>query len=155
MISLTSLSVAFIAGRVLFGHLPDRLGGARVAFVCVLIEAIGQALIWLAPGFAVALTGVILSGLGYSLVYPGLGIEALRHTPSQQRGVAMGAYSAFLDLSLGISGPVLGLVATAAPLNTVFFVSMFAVLAAAPVAIRLSESRKPAVVCTAAFADAA
>lgn len=67
------------------------MGGARVlvAFICVVIEAIGQALIWLAPGFGIALTGVILSGLGYSRVYPGLGTEALRKTPSQQRGVAM------------------------------------------------------------------
>ena len=31
--------------------------------------------------------------------------------PPQSRGLAMGAYTAFLDLSLAISGPVLGLVA--------------------------------------------
>ena len=28
-VALTSLSVAFIAGRMLFGHLPDRLGDRR------------------------------------------------------------------------------------------------------------------------------
>ena len=37
-----------------FGHLPDRIGGAKVALVCVLIEAAGQALIWLAPWPALA-----------------------------------------------------------------------------------------------------
>lgn len=152
-VALTSLSVAFIAGRVFFGHLPDRLGGARVAFICVLIEAVGQVLIWLAPGFAIALTGVTLSGLGYSLVYPGLGIEALRTTPSQQRGVVMGAYSAFLDLSLGISGPVLGLIASATALNTVFLVSTVVVLTAAPMAVRLSKATKSA--CSAALLQVA
>jgi hypothetical protein len=37
-----------MAGRLIFGHLPDRIGGTKVALVCVLIEAAGQALIWLA-----------------------------------------------------------------------------------------------------------
>jgi hypothetical protein len=46
--AFTALSVAFIAGRLIFGHLPDKVGGARVALVCMLIEAAGQALIWLA-----------------------------------------------------------------------------------------------------------
>ena len=45
----TSFSVAFMIGRIFFGHLPDKIGGAKVALVCVLIEAAGQAMIWLAP----------------------------------------------------------------------------------------------------------
>src|SRR5216683_2231693 len=49
-LAFTALSVAFIAGRALFGHLPDRIGGAKVALVCILIEAVGQALGRLAPG---------------------------------------------------------------------------------------------------------
>jgi MFS family permease len=93
--AFTALSVAFIAGRLIFGHLPDKVGGARVALVCMLIEVAGQALIWLAPSSALALVGVTLSGLGYSLVYPGLGVEAVRNAPPQNRGLAMGAYTAF------------------------------------------------------------
>ncbi|HMY77060.1 MAG TPA: arabinose transporter, partial [Blastocatellia bacterium] len=65
-LAITLLSVAFIAGRIFFGHLPDR-GGVKVAFVCIVIEAIGQALIWLAPQPMLAFVGVILTGLGYSL----------------------------------------------------------------------------------------
>src|SRR5439155_24443976 len=48
-LALTAVSTAFVLGRVVFGHLPDRIGGAKVALVCILIEAAGQALIWLAP----------------------------------------------------------------------------------------------------------
>src|SRR5258707_7538000 len=44
-LAFTALSVAFIAGRALFGHLPDRIGGAKVALVRILIEAVGHALI--------------------------------------------------------------------------------------------------------------
>ena len=59
-----------IAARLVFGHLPDRLGGAQVAFICVFIEAAGLALIWLASGPIVAATGAVLTGFGYALVYP-------------------------------------------------------------------------------------
>src|SRR5262249_11700176 len=47
-LAFTALAAAFILGRIVFGHLPDRVGGARVALVCVLVEAAGQALIWVA-----------------------------------------------------------------------------------------------------------
>ena len=42
-------SGAFVIARLFFGHLPDSLGGARVALVCLVVEAAGQAMIWLAP----------------------------------------------------------------------------------------------------------
>lgn len=130
----TALSIAFMAGRMLFGHLPDRVGGAKVSLVCVLIEAAGQAFIWRAPSMAMALAGVTLTGLGYSLVYPGLGVEAIRRAPAQSRGFAMGAYTAFLDLSLGTTSPALGLVASGAGLGAVFLASTLTVLAAAAIA---------------------
>ena len=78
----TILSLAFISGCLVFGHLPDRMGGAKVALVCILIEAVGQALIWSASSSLAALCGVALTGLGYSLVYPGFGVEAIRRAPS-------------------------------------------------------------------------
>jgi len=140
------LSIAFMAGRLLFGHLPDRIGGAKVAMVCVLIEAVDQALLWLAPSSAVAMLGVTLTGAGYSLVYPGFGVEAIRRAPPQSRGLAMGAYTAFLDLSLGFSGPVLGLVAGGAGLGAMFPASTLAVLCAVPIAIRLIRAPQPTAV---------
>ena len=144
----TALSIAFIGGRGVFGHLPDRLGGAKVACGCILIEAVGQALIWQAHTSLAALFGVILTGLGYSLVYPGLGVEAIRRAPAQSRGLAMGSYTAFLDLSLGVTGPALGLVAGWAGLSAVFLASTAVVLCAAVVALRLMfmpmESREVA-----------
>jgi MFS family permease len=85
----TVVSITFMAGRLIFGHLPDRIGGARVALICVLIEAAGQALIWLAPWSTLALLGTAVSGFVYSLVYPGFGVEAVGHAPPQSRGLAM------------------------------------------------------------------
>lgn len=71
--------------RFAFGHVPDRLGGARVALVCVLIEAAGLALIRLASDRVLAAAGAVLLGLGYSLVYPGLGVEAVRRATTEPR----------------------------------------------------------------------
>jgi len=49
---MTAFGVGFIFVRVVLGHLPDRIGGSRVA-LWSLIEAIGQ------PGNGVARTGRI------------------------------------------------------------------------------------------------
>src|SRR3954469_1503493 len=128
-LALTTFSVAFMVTRIGFGHLPDRMGGTKVALACMVIEAVGLAVIWQASGITIALVGVSLSGLGYSLVYPGLGVEAVRSAPPQSRGSAMGTYTAFLDLSLGVASPALGFVAEAASLSAVFFVSAVTVVA--------------------------
>jgi MFS family permease len=136
-LAFTALSLAFIFGRALLGHLPDRLGGSRVALACILVEAAGQALIWFAPNATVALIGVTVTGLGYSLVYPGLGTEVVQAAPPQSRALALGAYTAFLDVSLGFSGPLLGLVATGRDLVSVYAVSTFVVLASAALALWL------------------
>jgi MFS family permease len=133
----TAYAVAFIVARVLFSHVPDRLGGARVALVCAAIEAAGQALIWLAVRPTMALAGAALTGFGFSLVYPAFGVEAVRRVPAQSRGLAMGAYTAFLDLAQGLASPGLGLIATGARLNLLFLVSAATVLCASLVAWQL------------------
>jgi predicted MFS family arabinose efflux permease len=135
--AFSALSVAFIVGRLCFGGLPDQIGGAKVAFVCILVEAAGLLLIGAATSMPIALTGITLSGLGYSLVYPGLGAEAIRRAPARSRGVTMGAYTAFLDLALGVSSPLLGLVAGGAGMNAVYLVSAAIVLASAVAALWL------------------
>lgn len=97
--AFTAFASTFIFARVFFGHLPDQLGGARVALYSIFIEAAGQAWIGYANEPPLALAGALLTGLGYSLIYPGLGIEAVRRTPPDRRGLAMGTYTAFLDLT--------------------------------------------------------
>jgi MFS family permease len=136
-LAFSAFAASLILARVVCGHLPDRLGGARVALVCALIEVAGLALIWLAPGRVLATVGAGLTGFGYSLVYPGLGVEAVRRAPPLSRGLAMGAYTACLDLALGVAGPALGLVAGVAGLGAVFLASALVVLGAVAVAMRL------------------
>ncbi len=133
----TVFAVSLVMARLLFGHLPDRLGGAKVALICVLIEAAGLALIWLSASRSMAASGAALAGTGYSLVYPGLGVEAVRRAPPQSRGLAMGAYTVFLDVALGFGSPALGLVAGRFGLGTAFLVSALIALGTAAIALRL------------------
>lgn len=141
--ALSALSGAFIVGRLLFGGVADRIGGANVSFVCILLEAAGLILIWAAPSVPITLAGVTLSGLGYSLVYPSLGVEAIRRATPESRGVTMAAYTAFLDLSLGVSGPLLGLIAGHVGLNAVYLVSAALACVAAGLTLRLRTSVAP------------
>lgn len=110
-LALTAFGAAYIATRLLFAGLPDRLGGARVALAALGTEAVGLLLIAGAPVPWVALLGTAVTGFGYSLVFPALGVEAVRRVPAESRGVALGAFLACFDLGLGAAGPVTGLVA--------------------------------------------
>ena len=133
-LAYTAYATAFILARVFFSHVADTIGGAKVALVCALIEVVGQALIWLAPRPEIAFAGAALTGFGFSLVYPGFGVEAVRRVPAHSRGLAMGAYTAFLDLAQGIASPALGVIASGTRLNVVFLASAITVLGAALVA---------------------
>jgi hypothetical protein len=74
---------------------------------------------------------------GFALVYPGLGIEAVRRAPPQSRGLAMGAYTAFLDVALGFGSPTLGVLAGWSGLSSVFLAAALLVLSASAIALRL------------------
>ena len=108
---MTAFGAGFIFVRMVLGSLPDRMSGYRVAMWSLLIEASGQAMIWGAPQQAFALAGALVTGLGCALVFPALGVEALKRVLPANRGSAMGAFVAFLDIAYGVSGPVAGLIA--------------------------------------------
>jgi MFS family permease len=108
---MTAFGVGFIFVRMVLGSLPDRMSGYTVALWSLVVEAMGQALIWGVPYEIVALAGALVTGLGCALVFPALGVEALKRVLPANRGSAMGAFVAFLDIAYGISGPAAGVIA--------------------------------------------
>jgi MFS family permease len=109
-LSLSLFGVSFVAARLLFTNTIDKWGGYRVAMASLACECSGLILLWLASVPAAAEAGAALTGLGFSLVFPALGVEAVRHVPAHDRGSTLGVYTAFVDLSLGISGPTAGII---------------------------------------------
>jgi MFS family permease len=120
--ALTGFGVAYVFTRMIFGGWPDRFGGACVATWSLLIECAGQMMLWLAQAPAIALVGAILTGVGFSLVFPSLGIEAVKRVPPASRGAALGAYVAFFDIGFGLAGPITGIIAGALGYPWVFAV---------------------------------
>jgi MFS family permease len=127
-LAMSCFGGAFVLMRVLFGHVPDRIGGYPVAMTSMLIECIGQALLWLAPNEMTALAGALVTGLGCSLVFPSLGIEALKTIPPHSRGTAMGGFIAFQDVAYGATGPVTGVLASRYGYTAVFLVGAIAAM---------------------------
>lgn len=131
---MTAFGIGFILVRLVFGHLPDRIGGYRVAMWSLVVEAAGQGLLWLASDATQALAGALVTGLGCALVFPALGVEALKRVPPANRGSAMGAFVAFMDIAYGISGPVAGFIAARFDYASVYWWGMACALAGAALA---------------------
>jgi MFS family permease len=110
--ALTLFGALFVFARVLFAHAINRLGGFPVASICFVTESLGLLLLWLTHSEAMAFAGAALTGFGFSLVFPALGVEAVRHIPPQDKGTALGAYGVFMDFALMIIGPAAGAIIT-------------------------------------------
>jgi MFS family permease len=108
---MTAFGIGFIFIRMVLGHLPDRMSGYRVALWSLLVEASGQGILFSAHQEVVALAGALVTGLGCALIFPALGVEALKRVLPTNRGSAMGAFVAFLDIAYGLSGPAAGFIA--------------------------------------------
>ncbi|WP_422419198.1 MFS transporter [Pseudomonas sp. GZD-222] len=137
---LSAFGLCFILSRLLFVNAVNRFGGYQVAIVCMTTEALGLMLLWLAPSPLLALVGAGLTGFGLSLVYPALGVEAIKQVPVSSRGAGLGAYAVFFDLALAIAGPLMGAVALHLGYASIFCIA--ALLSLSGVGLTLVLSRR-------------
>jgi MFS family permease len=138
---LTAFGTAFIVARLLFIHAIDRYGGFPVAIVCLSVESLGTLLLWRAPAEWVAFAGAALAGFGYSLVFPALGVEAVRRVPVHNRGTALGIYTVFSDVSFFLVGPVAGAIIGVWGYASAFLFAFLSVVCALGIAIVLKQMR--------------
>ncbi len=121
--ALTMFSAAFVGARLLFPNAINRHGGLRVASVCLAVEAVGLFLVAGAFDPWMAKAGAFLTGAGFSLVFPAIGVVAVKVVPQQNQGSALATYTAFMDLSLGITGPIAGFIMSYAGIPLVYLLT--------------------------------
>lgn len=140
---MSAFGTAFVLARLLFGRFPDRFGGARVAVASVAVAMVGQLGLWLAASGAMAVAAAALTGLGFSLAFPSFGVEAIRRVPPQNRGVALGAYTASFDLAMGVGVPLLGVLVGTIGYRAAFAAGSVAAFASLLIALVLASRSAP------------
>ncbi|MEX3020378.1 MFS transporter [Kluyvera sp. STS39-E] len=118
--ALTLFSCAFVGTRLLFPNGINRLGGLNVAMICFAVEIVGLLLVGVADTPLMAKVGTFLAGAGFSLVFPALGVVAVKAVPQHNQGAALATYTVFMDLSLGITGPLAGLMMAWMGVSTIY-----------------------------------
>lgn len=110
----------FVAGRLVFSNVIKNYGGIKVAIACLLVETIGLLIIAFGTNAETALVGAGVTGLGFSLIFPALGVVAIKSVPASNQGSALAGYGLFIDLSLGVAGPLIGGVADVYGMRYIF-----------------------------------
>ena len=129
-LTLSVFGVTFVGVRFVFGRTINWLGGYRVAMASLAIEAIGLITLWLANDVRMAGVGAAVAGLGFSLVFPALGVEAVNRVPEHSRGSALGVFSVFMDVAMAIAGPIGGWIAGGMSYGAIYaFAAVAAMLA--------------------------
>ncbi len=128
--AIASFGIAYVFVRLVGSHLPDRFGPSRVVAASLGIELVGQLVLWCAPSPAVALIGAALTGLGFSLIFPSLGVMATKRVPAELRGRAVANFMAFFDVAIGLTGPAVGLLTGAMGYPSAFLAGAIATAAA-------------------------
>jgi MFS family permease len=136
-IALSAFGGFFILSRLLFVGSIARQGGLRVACISFAGEACGLLLLGLSTTPVLAIIGAALTGFGFALVFPSLGVEAFQRVPSSSRGAALGVFSVFLDVALGLTGPLAGLLVGVYGYASIFLVAALAAVAGAAITIVL------------------
>jgi MFS family permease len=110
--AFTAFAATVVITRLAGGDLPDRVGPLRCAAGAAVVEAAGLALIALATSLSLALVGAVFMGMAFALIYPSLSLVVVNAVSVARRGSALGTFTAFFDIGMGLGGPLAGLAAS-------------------------------------------
>ena len=139
---LTAFGAAFIVVRALCSQSINRWGGLPVTIVSLAMTSVAMFLLWRATSPWMAGAAAALTGFGSSLIYPALGVEAVRRVPEHNRGAALAGFAVFFDLSIFLTGPAAGAIIGVYGYASVFLFGLISVLAALGIIIVLHQMQK-------------
>lgn len=139
-LALTAFGLGFMGVRIWLARIVARYGGLPITRISLVLEIVGLAALAFSPNPTIAVIGAALAGIGFAPVFPALGNEAMASIPPQNRGVALGLFSVFLDVGLGATGPLAGIAAAHLGYDAPFFLGMAAVLLSLAMSFGLRRS---------------
>jgi predicted MFS family arabinose efflux permease len=140
--SLTAYGIVFVFSRLFLANSIYRFGGYRVAAVSFVVECVGLAWLGLAGSGVQALLACAVVGLGFALIFPALGVEAVMRVSESNRGSALGPYSLFTDCALAVTGPIGGILAKEWGFRSVFLFAAFSAASAVALMLVILQSRR-------------
>jgi MFS family permease len=107
-IYLTMLAVVILLTRPLSGGLADRIGYRRVFMPCLVLIALGLALLAGGATLASLVASAIVFGVGFGTAYPVFVAYVMRDVRPARRGAAFGAILAAFDTGIGTGSTTVG-----------------------------------------------
>jgi MFS family permease len=120
------LAAGALVSRPFIANLPDRIGGRACGMIGTTLIAAGLAVLALASSFGAAAVGAAAAGCGLALMYPSLTLLVAAGVEAGERGVALGAFTAFVDVGLAVGAFVGGLVVAALSTGAAFWAGALA-----------------------------
>lgn len=116
--------------RPIAGKWFDQRGPIGLVILTIFITFIGMWVLSFAhSNFMIAVAGVLF-GVGFGSLIPTLQSWTLSKTPANRRGVATGMFFSSIDLGIGLSGLVFGVLAQFVEIGTLFQISSVFMVAA-------------------------
>ncbi|MET0909438.1 MAG: MFS transporter [Ilumatobacteraceae bacterium] len=119
---VASISIALM--RIVFGRAPDVLGPIRAGAIAIALTIVGSlvAAFW-STVVGVFVAAAVLAG-GMALQTPAMIPVAVHGVDPNQRSSAMATFTMFMDLSVALTGPIVGLVVSGVSYQVAFLATV-------------------------------
>ena len=105
---LTALALVILVTRPLSGKLADRIGYRRVFMPCLVLIAVGLAMLALGSTRLALVASAMSFGVGFGTAYPVFVAYVMRDVYAARRGAAFGAILAAFDTGIGTGSTTVG-----------------------------------------------
>jgi MFS family permease len=105
---LTALAIVILVTRPLSGKLADRIGYRRVFMPCLILIAVGLALLAAGSTRRSLVASAAFFGVGFGTAYPVFVAYVMRDVHAARRGAAFGAILAAFDTGVGTGSTTAG-----------------------------------------------
>ena len=107
-----AFAATVVLARIFGGWLPDRFGPVPCIIGAGVVESAGLVAIMLADSLPLAIAGALAMGAAFSLLLPSLALLVVNRVPESRRGAAMGTFTAFFDVGIGVGSVGAGVAAS-------------------------------------------